>query len=192
MEERRSLTFLEVFYNTLFEPIPEFQTLGGLSPMPNGLLWGAVGLIALVSLVNGLTWEGGLAVLPVQIILGLLGWVFVTGLIALIAYITRGDGRFKTLLVLTALADAPLIFLAPLALIQHLGGVWGFLAGVVTLLPVGWSFWLYALAIASTYGISLLRAFLLLLLPMIAVFFFFALLFATFWGFLFAALFGGR
>ncbi len=88
-----------------------------------------------------------------------------------IAKIFDKDGNLTKTLYYTSFAPIPYIFFAPLSLIKDVGTLGYFLGTYSQFFLAIWIIFLYALAISSSYKISIARSFMLIFLPFIGSFF---------------------
>lgn len=100
---------------------------------------------------------------------------FITGLFfEYIAKIFDKNGGLSKILFYSAFAAVPFIFFAPLDILKNTGSI-GFIIGSnAEILLYLWIIYLYANALKSAYGISLSRAFMLISVPFIGLFFAFS------------------
>ena len=82
------------------------------------------------------------------------------------------EGNFPKILFYTAFAPVPYIFFAPLNLIKQAGDFGYIVASLSEFAIFVWIVALYAYSIKTAYNISLSRAFMLIFLPFVSVFFF--------------------
>jgi len=173
------MSFLDLLYGTLFHPIKTFRQLSAPNNAPQGILVSAICCVALISIVNIVVDQilsKGSAMslsylIPIEIVVGLLKWLWMAGVLALIAYVFSGKAHYETFLKLSALALLPGLLLCPVVLISQSFqyGAWStfgaiFLGLVFFLLRI-WSSLLFVLALIETYSMSVGRAFLCLLIP---------------------------
>src|SRR6478609_6686135 len=162
------MSFLDLLYGTLFHPIKTFRQLSAPNNAPQGILVSAICCVALISIVNIVVDQilsKGSAMslsylIPIEIVVGLLKWLWMAGVLALIAYVFSGKAHYETFLKLSAVVLISQSF-------QY--GAWStfgaiFLGLVFFLLRI-WSSLLFVLALIETYSMSVGRAFLCLLIP---------------------------
>lgn len=176
--EKLTPGFLDILYGTLFHPVDLFRWVAS----PSGealtsrlLTYGAAVVVGVSAISPMLVFAGhggkveGLAFqVPIRVMFGLFLWVGMSGLMSMMAKAFRGEGegRFKTLMTLTAYAAAPWVLLAPLTLIKYgMEGTGAFLGVTGGLLVWLWTVLLFALAVAQTYRLPMDRLIVVLLMP---------------------------
>ncbi|MEM0952322.1 MAG: YIP1 family protein [Cyanobacteria bacterium P01_H01_bin.74] len=190
--------FVDVCYGVLFNPVDTFQKqteeynkANSVNEFnkPMGLL-SATLIVAFISLMapltnDALTQEANYAwlplTLPVSAIMGIVSWVTMAAIIAALAFIFQRSSNIKSLLVCTALATLPWLFLGPLSLLKFSIFPAGQILFTFGLLGVWlWSVCLFCLAVTKAYQLPLLNGILLLFMP----FAFTGIFFAWFSGFI--------
>ncbi|MBE7705148.1 MAG: hypothetical protein E7Z90_04965 [Cyanobacteria bacterium SIG29] len=110
-----------------------------------------------------------------KLILVLLGVVitwFLTGLFfEYIAKIFNKGKKLNNILFLTSYAPLPYIFFAPLNLLKDFGSIGYFIGSYAEFFIYLWIIFLYALSLKSAYKLTIARAFMLIFLPFISIFF---------------------
>ncbi len=87
------------------------------------------------------------------------------------AKIFEKDGKLNKILFYTSYAMVPYLFFAPLNLLKNIG-LYGYILGsTFEFLLYFWIVFLYALALSAVYKISISRGFMLIFLPLCALFF---------------------
>jgi len=173
------MSFLDLVYGTLFHPIKTFRQLSA----PNGhqgVLISAIICVALTCIVDTVVEQilskGPVTplsyLIPLKIIVGMIKWLWMAGMLAVAAHVFSGRALYEPFLQLSGLAFLPELLLSPVVLIvQSLQyGSWATFAtiflGLVAFLLWIWSSLLFVLALVETYSMSVGRAFLCLLLPL--------------------------
>lgn len=101
-------------------------------------------------------------------------WV-ITGLFfEYIAKIFSENGGISKILFYSAFAMVPFIFFAPLDILKNIGSVGFVIGSTAEVILYFWVIYLYANAVKSSYKISLSRAFMLISVPFIGLFFAFS------------------
>jgi hypothetical protein len=172
------MSFLDLVYGTLFHPIKTFRQLSA----PNahqGVLVSAIACVALTCVVDIVVEQilsrGSVTslsyLIPLKIIVGLIKWLWMAGMLAAAAHVFSGKAHYETFLKLSGLALLPELLLSPVVLmVQSLQyGSWStfgtIFLGLVAFLLWIWSSLLFVLALMETYSMSVGRAFLCLLIP---------------------------
>lgn len=172
--------FFMLLSDVLFHPVATFRLLasrpepdpytGGKHPLP---IWTmAAILLALVALTLVFVQASGpvqpagfIAGAPFLAAIHIVLWALSTVMVIGLMWLTRGDGRAPTFLLLSALSTLPWLLLGPIDLL-FAGGEWaGSLAVLFGLVIWGWSTWLFALALQVTYQLRLIQVIGLLVLP---------------------------
>ncbi len=170
--------YLDVFYNVLFHPGRAFEALSDddTRVTKNKLLLQAAVTVMFISVVSplvGLIYEGGdlfplVIQVPLQALCGALIWLIVGGVIGLLAYAFTGKARLQTLLILTAFATLPWLFLGPAILLRiSLGTLGEYVHAGISLLLWLWTVVLFALAIMKTYRLSGEQVMIILIIPVV-------------------------
>ena len=184
------LSYFETVYNVLFHPVVEFRLLArDQAPKTRFLIYGFATVIAISAMTpvvevirSGSELETLALSIPINVILGLIFWLFTGSLVAAMAYAFGARTHWRTILSLSALATLPWIFNGPLTLVKYSMGFPGTLLGVLGGLAVWlWSVVLFSLAIGITYRMTLERVLIVLALPfaLSSVFLFWSLGFIT-------------
>lgn len=151
-------TFFDYCFGSWFEPRTAFARLAEDLP-----LWQAVGIVALVNLVEGFR-VGGAVGAFFQVPSGLIGWLVLNGLLWLFAILVNQKIAYARLLTLTGFASLPWLLVAPAAL---LGGPIGGIGLLLALLwfvglqtwavsvAMAWPWWRVALLIPLTFVAAL-------------------------------------
>lgn len=167
--------FFENIYKVIFNPKEFF----GQKDMTVSVRL-ALATIILIAVINKFSFgifDG--SVLKISFIFSLIWGVisvvilwFLTALFfEYIAKIFNRDGNLEKLLFLTAFAPVPYMFFAPLNLIKHIGEIGYIIATLIEVLLYFWIIFLYALALRAVYNITISRAFMLIFIPFLSLFF---------------------
>lgn len=165
---------VDIIYGILFLPGKAMRDLAVDPPLGTAVLvFLAVSLLSALAatITPGMPSAGRLsASLLLLLILAFqfLGWFLGTAVLQLTAELLGGKGRGRTLLALLGLANLPMAFQPPAALIGRLAGSGAAELLLSTALGV-WSLVLAAIAIRESHRVSTGRAVLVLLLPLVAV-----------------------
>lgn len=169
---------LELLYDILREPT---QTMYRLTHIP--LRSEALIVFLLTAVISGLSTLSGIvhapaALLVPAVILSALGLCFGAAFLHLAAILLGGDGDVRGLLQALPFASFPQCFIALLPLLQFLPqSVATPLASFLGMLLGLWSFYLVLLALQQNYRLSIPRSLLATILPGLAFFLYFILLF---------------
>lgn len=168
---------LDSFYNVLFHPVQEFRRISEDTPTDSRWLVVSLMFVLLVSAFGPIVLfadgkdhdlMGLIYKIPMSAVSGLLLWVLMAGIIALLAYVFMGSSRFKTFLTLSGYATLPWVFLGPVVLLKTGLGGFGTFIGVVAGLSIWlWSVVLFALALGHTYRLTADRVIVLLAMPFV-------------------------
>lgn len=167
--------YFEYIYNVIFSPKDFFEKKD--IKISVRLALATVILIAVINKLSSGVFDGSIVKISFisSLILKILSIVFMWFLTALffeyIAKIFYKDGNMNKLLFYSAFAPVPYIFFAPLNLLKQSGTYGYMIASFAELIIYFWIITLYAQSIKSAYDISLPRSFMLILLPIISVFF---------------------
>ncbi|MGE0199346.1 MAG: Yip1 family protein [Candidatus Melainabacteria bacterium] len=165
--------FLTLVYNGLFHPQTTYEKMAETEEPGRNLLYGLI-LVFLISAIapplhtmqSGATDDNLLLIMPLHGFLGLLGWVLMASVIALMAFAFRGHGRFKPFLLLSSLATLPWILLAPALLIENSLGATGSFLGICLSMGLwAWSAILFGMAVARTYALNVEQTLSVLVMP---------------------------
>ena len=167
--------YFENIYNALFSPL-EFYNDDNMVVSTRQAL-GTVICVSVISLIGQGIADKSIfgtfyPVLFVFTILGIILLWFLTGLfLEYIAKIFTDESRLNKILFNTSFSMLPYIFFAPLDILKKSGDS-GYSIGVICeMLLYFWIIFLDVLAIKKTYNISIARAFMMMSLPFISVFF---------------------
>lgn len=106
------------------------------------------------------------------ILLGCIITWFLTGLFfEYIAKIFNKGKKLNNILFLTSYAPLPYIFFAPLNLLKDFGTIGYFLGSYAEFFIYLWIICLYAFSLKAAYNLTIARAFMLIFLPFISIFF---------------------
>ena len=167
--------FFENIYSVIFSPKAFFE-----KESINTSIRLSIGTIIFISIINKLA----IGIFDKSI----LYWTFIPGFIwyivsvvilwfltalffEYIAKIFDRSGNINKLLFLTAFAPIPYIFFAPLNLLKSSGEFGYVVASIAELFLYIWIIYLYVLALKSTYKISIARAYMMIFIPFISIFF---------------------
>ena len=115
--------------------------------------------------INGLSF---IFTLIGSILISVLMWFLSAVFFEYTAKIFDMGGKLVKLLYLTAFASIPMLFFAPLNLLKQAGEFGYILSVILSCILYIWIFVLYAHAVKNTYNITLARAFMFILLPLIS------------------------
>lgn len=170
--------YLDVFYNVLFHPGRTFEALADdqAHVTKNKLLLQAALTVMFISVIAplvSLIYEGGdlkplFIEVPLQAISGAFIWLIIGAVIGLLAYAFTGLARLQTLLILTAFATLPWLFLGPATLLRIALGTFGeYVHAGISLVLWLWTVLLFALAIMKTYRLSGEQVLIILIIPLV-------------------------
>lgn len=183
------VSYLALFYATLFHPIETFKTIARTSQRINRLVFFGIISIVLVSALAPmvrLATEGGqlsslVWAMPLSVVGGMFGWGFMGLLVSLLAYAFTGKSKAGTFLALSGLATLPWILMGPVTMLKiGLGPVGVVFFALLALAIWLWSVLLFALALAETYDMTPERVLIILVAPFTMS----LVLFAWFYGFI--------
>jgi hypothetical protein len=168
-------TYLDRVYDTLFHPITAFQKMDSDSNSNQLLFEGLltiIGVSAIAPILHLITHGGDFGSLayeiPIQAVMGIVMWLFIAFLFSMIAYAFTERSNFRKLLILSAYATLPWLFLAPLTLVKTALGVTGDVIHTLIGLVIWiWTVLLFALALMKTYQLSADRVIIILLVPIL-------------------------
>ncbi|MBR6163028.1 hypothetical protein IKQ26_03935 [bacterium] len=167
--------YLENVFNLIFSPIKFFN--GEEITVSTRQALGTVVLVSAFTVFgNGIAdksvFEPFFPFTFFFIIIGIAILWFLTGLfIEFIAKIFSNENRLNKILFYTSFAMIPYIFFAPLDVLKKSGEMFYTVGVIAETLLYLWIIVLYAMAIKKAYQISIARAFMMLSLPFISVFF---------------------
>lgn len=171
------MRLLDILYNILFYPSHEFKVVS-MGPVPKDYFLGlGTIIVVLVSSIGVLyspfvySTEGLFFTMILAAISGLVFWLFTVSVFSTAAYIFGGRGRPQTLLILTAFATLPWIFLPVVMLFKSALGTFGHTISIFASLGLWiWTAILFLMAIKYTYNLSLERLLLAASLPLLMAF----------------------
>jgi hypothetical protein len=171
------MQFLDIIYNVLVSPSQEFRVISK-GPVPKDTLFAYATLIVfLVSGVGALyspfvnSTDGLVLRVMFSCISGLIFWIFTGSVFSMAAYVFGERGRPQTILILTAYATLPWIFLPIIMLFKGFLGAIGHSIAIFALLGLWlWSSVLFLIALKATYNLSLERIILVACLPILMTF----------------------
>lgn len=167
--------FFEKIYRVIFTPKEFFEQKD--MTVSVRLALSVIIMIALINKVSFGIFDGSIMRISFlfsllwAIILTVSIWFFTSLFFEYIAKIFNRDGNLEKLLFFTAFAPMPYIFFAPLNLIKNIGEIGYVIATIVEVLLYFWIIFLYALAIRAAYNITISRAFMLIFIPFLSLFF---------------------
>lgn len=167
--------FFEKIYRVIFTP-KEFFAQKDMTVSVR-LALSVIIMIALINKVSFGIFDGSIMRISFlfsllwSIILTVSIWFFTSLFFEYIAKIFNRDGNLEKLLFFSAFAPVPYIFFAPLNLIKHIGEIGYVIATLVEVLLYFWIIFLYALALRAVYNITISRAFMLIFIPFLSLFF---------------------
>ncbi len=167
--------FFENVYNVIFSPKDFFEKKD-----INISVRLAVATVAVIALINKFTFgifDG--SVFHISFVFSLIAkiigviilWFLTSLFFEYIAKIFDKGGNLEKLLFLTAFSPIPYIFFAPLNILKHIGEIGYVLASISEVLLYFWIIFLYALALRAVYNITISRAFMLIFIPFVSLFF---------------------
>ncbi len=167
--------FFENIYKVIFNPKEFFEQKD--MTVSVRLALATIILIAVINKFSFGIFDG--SVLKISFIFSLIWGVisvvilwFLTALFfEYIAKIFNRDGNLEKLLFLTAFAPVPYMFFAPLNLIKNIGEIGYIIATLIEVLLYFLIIFLYALALRTVYNITISRAFMLIFIPFLSLFF---------------------
>ncbi len=180
LSSTNSTNFLDVVYQTLFQPAPLFRDVAESESGKNALFLYGLLVVAFVSAivpVIDFTYIGGnpyflFLTIPVQAMLGVMIWLVTGVIISMLSYVFTGESRLKTFLILSGLAMLPWILIGPAALLKPLGAP-GALLSILSILGIWlWSILLFAMAVMATFRLTLEKGMLVLMTPFLMLFIF--------------------
>jgi hypothetical protein len=171
------MQFLDIFYNVLFHPSQEFRVVS-IGPVPKDRLLAYALVLVIVTSALGVIYspmvfstDGLMLKLILAATSGLIFWLFTAALIAMTAYIFGQRGRPQTVLILTAYATLPWLFLPVTMLFRDSFGSFGHTISVFASLGIWlWSAILFLMALKFAYSLTLDRILLVALLPILMTF----------------------
>ena len=161
--------FLNNFYGTLFTPEKTFEEIKQTKPMVTAII-----IVILISVLkvflysepmtsaNSFLYGSNLVFASFS---GIVSWLFFAGFFELIAKIFNRGSRYKTLLVLSAFAMLPWIFLGPVEIYKMIdtsGAAGGMFLGLLVFI---WVISLQIYAILKTYELNIGKTVLFILIP---------------------------
>ncbi len=171
------MQFLDIFFNVLFHPSQEFRVIA-IGPVPRDRLLAYGLVLVLVTSALGVVYspmvfstDGLMLKLMLAATSGTIYWLFTAALIAMTAYVFGERGRPQTLLILTAYATLPWLFL-PVAMLFR-DSLWGFGHTISIFASLGiwlWSAILFLMALKFTYNLTLDRLLLAATVPLLMAF----------------------
>lgn len=167
--------FFEKIYRVIFTPKEFFEQKD--MTLSVRLALSVIIMIALINKVSFGIFDGSIMRISFlfsllwSIILTVSIWFFTSLFFEYIAKIFNRDGNLEKLLFFSAFAPVPYIFFAPLNLIKHIGEIGYVIATLVEVLLYFWIIFLYALALRAVYNITISRAFMLIFIPFLSLFF---------------------
>lgn len=168
--------FLNNFYGTLFTPVKTFEELKQTQPLVSAIV-----IVILVSMLKiflnskSITFNNPLMYgsnLFLSAFSGLISWLFFAGFFELSARIFDRGGKYKTMLILSAFAMLPWIFLGPVALFKMIdtsGAAGGMFLGFLVWI---WVIGLQIYAILKTYNLNIGKTVLFIIIPFLGWFVF--------------------
>lgn len=169
--------FLDNFYGVLFSPDKTLNEIKERQPILQAFV-----IVTVISLLNVLLYSnyaGGLNIgwfgvnLFFSAFSGLISWVFFAAFFEFVANVFDRGGKFKTLLVLSAFALLPWIFLGPVELFKS-ADTTGNMSGVLLgLLVWFWVLVLQVIAVSKTYELKLGKTIVFIIVPLFGWFVFF-------------------
>lgn len=172
------MQFLNIVYNILVSPTQEFRVVS-LGPVPKEkLLIYAVGIVVIISALGAIysssgafTLDGFIIRLMLSAFVGIIFWLFTGAVFSTAAYVFGVNGRPQTLLILTAYATLPWIFLPVVIQFKGFLGSFGNTISIFGALALWlWTTILFLMAIKYTYSLSLERILLAACLPILMTF----------------------
>jgi len=134
---------LENIYGALFTPQLTFANLRSQPSVLSGMI-----VVALVNILESVRTEQSVALTFGAVIWALIGWLFFSSLLKVMAEIFQHPVDLKVLLTLTGFGSIPWIFMAPAL---SLGGELGSALGLVVMIWFTvWQIWAASVAIAVT------------------------------------------
>jgi hypothetical protein len=179
-------SYLNVFYGVLFHPLDTFKTLAeGKEPDSRLLLYALLSVVVVSAAAPIIRFAavGSKAdtlafAIPISSVMGVLAWVLVGLVIALLSYAFSGKIRYRTFLVLSGLSTLPWLLMAPISLLKAGLGLLGVILCAVFGLSVWlWAVLLFALAIVITYEMTADRVMIVLAAPFAMTLIFFGWVF---------------
>lgn len=172
--EQQEYNFLDTFYRILFHPISLFNAVSDQPEVNNRLYMYAWATVIATSALNpipriileadeitSLSYQ-----IPIQMIMGVVVWLFLASIISMLSYIFTEQSRLKCFLTLTGFAYLPWMFTGIVTFLQvDAGGLTNVTAVVGSMLIWFWTFLLFGLAVSTTFRLPMERTVLLLVSP---------------------------
>lgn len=167
--------FFENIYSVIFSPKAFFERKDTIISVR--LAFGNIIFVSLLfqltsGILNGTVLKFSfIFTLILNILMTIFLWFLTTLFFEYIAKIFNRNEGLSKLLFYTSFAPIPYIFFAPLNIIKNIGDL-GYIIGVtIEILLYFWIIVLYAYVLRTVYKITLSRAFMLISVPFISVFF---------------------
>lgn len=169
-EQIETTSFLENFYGTVFEPKVTFDRLKENQPIGQSL-----SIVLLIGCIKPLVdfWtNANIPMLGVSLFFSAVGsvisWLVLAFFFNLLSSAFTGKTLFREFLSLSAFALLPWIFIGPVELLKTAGDAGHLFGSLLGMAVWVWTLSLLVLAVMKTYSMSVSRAIMIFMIPIIA------------------------